>query len=108
MLDWRNSRSKPDAGAVAAVLLMGAVVGAAAGLLLAPQSGEQTRARLKQKAKGSVDKTVSKTNEVRNAAEANFNQAAEVARRTVAEAKRATREVKGHPSLADDEAAGPA
>lgn len=102
-LDRRTSRSQPDTGAIAAVFLTGAAVGAAAGMLFAPHSGQETRARMAQKAKEGIHKSKDRAGKVKDAARENVSQATEIARRTFAEGKRATKEVRGHSSAEDEE-----
>lgn len=86
MLEWRGggSRSRPDTSAVTAVFLTGAMIGVATGLLLAPQSGEETRARIRQKAKEKMDRAKGRAGRVSDTARENIGQAAEATGSTVA------------------------
>jgi gas vesicle protein len=93
VLEGRNNR-RSDAGAITGVFLTGAAIGVVAGMLLAPRSGKETRDKLKQGVKTGIDTTKDKANDAKDSAKASVGQAAEVAKRTVAEGKRATREVK--------------
>jgi len=81
MLEWRGSsgRNRSDTSAVTAVFLTGAMIGVATGLLLAPQSGEETRARIRQKAKDKMDRAKGRAGQVTDTARERAGQAAEAA-----------------------------
>jgi gas vesicle protein len=62
-----NQEIKGSAQAVALAFIGGAVAGVVAGLLLAPQSGEETRRDLKRYARRAEDEVLEKAKEARAA-----------------------------------------
>ncbi|HEY4161140.1 MAG TPA: YtxH domain-containing protein [Candidatus Saccharimonadales bacterium] len=107
MLEWRTSgsgRNRPDTSAVTAVFLTGAMIGVATGLLLAPQSGEETRARIRQKARDKMDRAKRRAGRAQDAAGERFNQAAEVTGSTVTGGdNRSTRQGRRRSSTDNDD-----
>ncbi len=52
-----------DSGSVLLALLVGAAIGAGAGILYAPDEGSKTRKKLKEKAQDASDEVVSRVNQ---------------------------------------------
>jgi len=67
-----NQETKGSAQAVALAFIGGAVAGVVAGLLLAPQSGEETRRDLKRYAGRAEEEVLEKAKEVRAALDASI------------------------------------
>lgn len=55
-----------DSGSVLLALLVGAVIGAGAGILYAPEEGTKTRQRLREKAQDASDDLASRLSEARD------------------------------------------
>ena len=91
-------RNQPDNGPVIAAVVIGAGVGLAAGLLLAPDSGENTRARLRQRGSQGMDRgkdtiaeakdrVVDTANDAKTRVSQSASHAAEEGERAVSDAK---------------------
>ena len=81
------SNDSNEFGAFLSGLVLGGLVGAAAALLLAPQSGEETRTIIREKSIELKDLAEEKTTEVRTQAEAKLGEARTQAEAKVAEAR---------------------
>ena len=68
-------------------LLVGAAAGVAIGILLAPRSGSETRAQLRQTAQESFEKGKSKAKDVKDRAKEKVHRAVDEGRQTAGDAK---------------------
>jgi gas vesicle protein len=87
------SDNSGDLGSFLAGLLIGGLMGAAAALLLAPQSGEETRALIKEKSIELRDKASESADEARQRAEYFAQQAQKAAGDLQTSAKQALEQV---------------
>jgi gas vesicle protein len=97
MAHWQDSQNMSDnrkqhsgAGTVIMAATVGAAVGAAAGILMAPRSGQETRARMKSKAQETLEKGKNKAGMMKDKA----MEAKETAKQAVEGGKQAVREAR--------------
>lgn len=93
-----GKKKKPSKGVQASAVAIGAAIGTTAGLLLAPHSGKETRAKIKQKAQTEMDKTKHKMHETKedvgDKAEAVKDAATEGAKSVKSASKQAVKDTK--------------
>ncbi len=91
-----GNRRKSNTGSQIGILAIGAAIGAAAGMLLAPHSGRVTRLKLKQQAKKGANKTTDKLGDAKDAikdkAADKVDTAKEATKNAIDEGKRAAKE----------------
>lgn len=96
--------SKDEFGAFFIGFVVGGLTGAVAALLLAPQSGEETRGIIKERAIELRDKTSESFTEAYSKAEAAANEAVRQAEKLLNEAKQRAAEIANRRQVALEEA----
>ncbi|MCA1953659.1 MAG: YtxH domain-containing protein [Anaerolinea sp.] len=96
--------SKDEFGAFFIGFVVGGLTGAVAALLLAPQSGEETRGIIKERAIELRDKTNESFTEAYSKAEAAANEAVKQAEKLLNEAKQRAAEIANRRQVALEEA----
>lgn len=94
MIDNYQRRNEPNTSTVAVAVLAGAAAGLLAGIMLAPDSGQETRRRIKNRAQENVNDTIDKAGDAKDAATDKAKQAADTAKRAAREGKEAADEAR--------------